>query len=252
MDDLVVAALAGGLLHLQHALPLLHHGAGVDRPAGAFGHRDGLPGEGGLIDGDLPLQHQAVHGDDPAGPDHHGVPRPDLGHRNQYLAPGCAQPDPVHVQGHALSQVRHGLLSGPLLQQISHLQQEHDHPGGLKIAPEGRDGEGEGVQQLHFDAAAQQAAQSPPYKWDHMPQNAGEAQRRWKKQSAGGFAEDLAHQLLLKFPVQGPAAVGGQRGGLLRLLPGKMSNLVQHGLASPIVVQDDAAGSLMDGDLPAP
>ena len=252
VNDLVIAALTGGLLHLQHTLTLLHHSAGIDCASGALGYRDGLAGEGRLIDGDLPLQHQAVHGDDASGADDYRIPRLDLGHRNQHFALGCAQPDPVHIQRHAPGQIRHRFLPCPLLQQLTHLQQEHDGAGGIKVAPERRDGNGQGVQQFHLDAAAQQAAHAPPHKGDHVPEYAGKAQRRREKQGAGGLAHHLCHQLLLKFPVQRPAAVGGQRGGLLRLLPGKMPNFVQHGLASPIVVQDDAAGSLMDGDLSAP
>ena len=252
MNDLVIAALTGGLLHLQHTLTLLHHSAGIDCASGALGYRDGLAGEGRLIDGDLPLQHQTVHGDDASGADDYRIPRLDLGHRNQHFALGCAQPDPVHIQRHAPGQIRHRFLPCPLLQQLTHLQQEHDGAGGIKVAPERRDGNGQGVQQFHLDAAAQQAAHAPPHKGDHVPEYAGKAQRRREKQGAGGLAHHLCHQLLLKFPVQRPAAVGGQRCGPLRLLPGKMPNFVQHGLASPIVVQDDAAGSLMDGDLSAP
>ena len=97
VDDLVIAALAGGLLHFQHTFALLYHSAGIDRAAGALGYRDGLSGEGRLIDGDLPLQNQTIHGDDTAGTNHHGVPRLDLGHGGQHLALGRAQPDPIHI-----------------------------------------------------------------------------------------------------------------------------------------------------------
>ena len=252
VNDLVIAALAGGLLYLQHTFALLYHGAGIDRAAGALGYRDGLPGEGRLVDGDFPLQHQTVHRHDAAGADDHGVPRLDLGHRNQHLALGRAQPDPVHIQRHTPGQIRHRFLPCPLLQQFTYLQQEHDHSGGSKVPSAGGNGNRQGIQQLHLDAAAQQAVQSSPYKGDHVPENTGNPQWGREKQGTGSFAHYLSYQLLLKFPVQRPAAVGGQRGGPLRLLPGKMPNFVQHGLASPIVVQDDAAGSLMDGDLPAP
>ena len=237
---------------LQHTFALLYHGAGIDRAAGALGYRDGFSGKGRLVDSDLPLQHQTIHGDDAAGADDYRIPRLDLGHRDQHFALGRAQPDPVHIQRHTPGQIRHRFLPCPLLQQLAHLQQKHDHSGGSKVSSAGGNGNRQGIQQFHLDAAAQQAAQSSPHKGDHVPENAGNPQWRREKQGAGGLAHHLCHQLLLKFPVQRPAAVGGQRGGPLRLLPGKMPNFVQHGLASPIVVQDDAAGSLMDGDLPAP
>ena len=97
VDDLVIAALAGGLLYLQHTFALLYHGAGINRAAGALGHRDGLSSEGCLIDSDLPLQHQTIHGDDATGADDYCIPRLDLGHGDQYLALGRAQPDPIHI-----------------------------------------------------------------------------------------------------------------------------------------------------------
>ena len=210
VNDLVIAALTGGLLHLQHTLALLHHGAGIDCASGALGHRDRLTGEGRLIDGDLPLQHQAVHGDDAAGADDYRIPRLDLGHGDQHFALGRAQPDPVHIQRHAPGQIRHGFLSCPLLQQLAHLQQKHDHSGGSEVPSAGRNGNRQGIQQLHLDAAAQQAAQSSPHKGDHVPENAGNPQWRREKQGTGSFAHYLSYQLLLKFPVQRPGAVGGQ------------------------------------------
>ena len=210
MDDLVIAALAGGLLHFQHTFALLYHGAGIDRAAGALGYRDGLSGEGCLIDSDLPLQHQTIHGDDAAGTDDYRIPRLDLGHRDQHLALGRAQPDPVHIQRHTPGQIRHRFLPCPLLQQFTYLQQEHDHSGGSKVPSAGGNGNRQGIQQLHLDAAAQQAAQAPPHKGDHVPENAGNPQWRREEQGAGGLAHHLCHQLLLKFPVQRPAAVGGQ------------------------------------------
>ena len=154
VNDLVIAALAGGLLYLQHTFALLYHGAGIDRAAGALGYRDGFSGKGRLVDSDLPLQHQTIHGDDAAGADDYCIPRLDLGHRNQHFALGCAQPDPVHIQRHTPGQIRHRFLPCPLLQQLTHLQQEHDGAGGIKVAPERRDGNGQGIQQLHLDAAA--------------------------------------------------------------------------------------------------
>ena len=116
VNDLVIAALTGGLLYLQHTLALLHHGAGIDCASGALGYRDGFAGEGRLIDSDLPLQHQAVHGDDAAGADDYRIPRLDLGHRDQHFALGRAQPDPVHIQRHTPGQIRHRFLPCPLLQ----------------------------------------------------------------------------------------------------------------------------------------
>ena len=81
-------------------------------------------------------------------------------------------------------------------------------------------GQEERIQKDVYKRQAQQAMQSSPHKGDHVPENAGNPQWRREKQGAGGLAHHLCYQLLLKFPVQRPAAVGGQRGGPLRLLPG--------------------------------
>ena len=116
LHNLVVAALTGGLFHLQDALTLLHHGAGVYRTAGPLGHRDGLAGEGGLVDGDLPLYYHAVQGDNAPGPDHHPVAGPDLADGGERLPSICFQPHPVHMEGQALRQVGHRLLPRPVLQ----------------------------------------------------------------------------------------------------------------------------------------
>ncbi|CAN4028581.1 NADPH-dependent glutamate synthase, partial [Dysosmobacter welbionis] len=119
LHDLVVPALAGDLFHLQDALSLLHYGAGVDRAAGPLGHRDGLTGEGCLVDGDLALRHHAVQGDDTSRPGHHLVAGLDLADGGEHLPGRCLQPYPVHMEGQALCQVSHGFLPRPVLQQFS-------------------------------------------------------------------------------------------------------------------------------------
>ena len=85
-----------------------------------------------------------------------------------------------------------------------------------------------------------------------MPKDTGDPKGRWEKQRAGGFAENLAYQLLLKFSVERSAAVYGQRSDLLRLLPGKVPDLIQHGLTHTIIMENDTAGALVNSDLPDP
>ena len=210
LHDLVVASLAGCLFHLQDALALLHHGAGVDRTAGPFGHRDGLASEGGLIDGDLSFRYHAVQGNDTPGPDHHPVTGLDLADGGEYLAGLCFQPHPIHMEGQALRQVGHRLLPRPVLQQLADLQQEHDGAGGSKVPAACGDADGQGVQQFHLDFSPPQASNAFVKKWYHVPDHPGDPQRSGQEQGGGPLHQHLAHQFLLKFPVQFPDTVTGK------------------------------------------
>ena len=249
LDDLVVAALAGALADLHHAPPLLDDGAGVDRAAGALGHRQPLAGEGGLVDHGLALGHHAVQRDDAPGLHHHPVARLYLPDGRQYLAARRLQPDAVHVQRQALGQVGHRLFAGPVLQQLAYLQKEHHRPGGAEVPPADRQPDGQGVQQLDPDPAPPDAAQPLPQEGDHMPDHPRGPQRRRQKQAAGRLGQHLAHQFFLKCAVQRAGAVLRR---VRRVRPAKAADGGQHGLPPAAVAQDDAAGPLVDGGLHGP
>ena len=216
VNDLVIAALAGGLLYLQHTFALLYHGAGIDRAAGALGYRDGFAGEGRLIDSDLWAVRSQTRS---TFSDMHRARS-----ATDFFLVHSSSSSPTSSRNMTIPAVPKSLLQAEM---------EIDRASSSSTLMRRR------------------SRQRSPLRTKGIMCQRMRAIRR-EKQGAGGLAHHLCHQLLLKFPVQRPAAVGGQRGGPLRLLPGKMPNFVQHGLASPIVVQDDAAGSLMDGDLPAP
>ena len=61
----------------------------------------------------------------------------------------------------ARGQVRHGLLVGPLIQDIADAQQEHDGARGLEVAPQHGDADGGGVEHGHLNLPVQQAIESP-------------------------------------------------------------------------------------------
>ena len=236
LHDLVIAALAGGLLDLHHTLAFLYHRTGINSAAGTFGHGDGLSRKGCLIDGHFALQDYAVQRNDTAGPDHHRVSGLDLGHRYQHFALRCAHPDSIYIQGHTPGQILHGFLPGPLFQKFSQLQQEHYRTSRSEVSAADRNGNGQSIQQFHLDTAAKQTVQSATHKGDHMPQDAGNPQGRRQEQGAGRLDGHLSHQLFLKTPVEGPAAVGRQCNALFRLLPGKPSDVFQNGLPIPSIV----------------
>ena len=224
LHDLVVATLAGDLFYLQDALALLHHGSGVHRAAGMLGHRDGLAGEGCLVDGDLPFRHHAVQGDNAPGPDHHPVAGPDLSDWGKHLAGLSFQPHPIHMEGQAFRQVGHGLLPRPILQQLADLQQEHDGAGGSKVPAACGDADGQGVQQFHLDFSPPQASNAFVKEWYHVPDHPGDPQRGRQKQGGGPLHQHLAHQFFLKLPVQFPGAVAGKGNRFLRPGPGEAAD----------------------------
>ena len=73
LHDLVVATVAGLLLHGHHQLAFLDHGAGIHNSAGALAHGFSLAGQGGLVHAGFTLQHAAIQRDDAARVYDHGV-----------------------------------------------------------------------------------------------------------------------------------------------------------------------------------
>ena len=98
LHDLVIAAVAGLLLHGHHQLAFLDHGAGIHNSAGALAHGFSLAGQGGLVHTGFTLQHAAIQRDDAARVYNHGVAGAHLADGHQYLALGSLLPDAVNVQ----------------------------------------------------------------------------------------------------------------------------------------------------------
>ena len=98
LHDLVIAAVAGLLLHGHHQLAFLDHGAGIYNSAGALAHGFSLAGQGGLVHTGFTLQHAAIQRDDAARVYNHGVAGAHLADGHQYLALGSLLPDAVDVQ----------------------------------------------------------------------------------------------------------------------------------------------------------
>ena len=69
------------------------------------------------------------------------------------------QPDFFNVQGHAPRQISHGFFMGPLFQEFSHSQQEHNRTGGIKVPTQDRDPDGGCIQKRDFDLPLPDTAQ---------------------------------------------------------------------------------------------
>ena len=72
------------------------------------------------------------------------------------------------------------------------------------------DADGQGIQQFHLDFPPPQASEPFVEEGDHVPDYPGDPQRGGQEQGGGPLHQHLAHQLLLKFPVQFPGAVAGK------------------------------------------
>ena len=158
--DPVIPAAAHGLLHLDNALPLLCHGTGIDKAAGALGNRLRFPRHRGLVHHGLSGQDLSIQRNQAAGADHDLIPHPDLPYRHQHLRLTGFQPDVFHLEGHGSGQIRHGLLVGPLLQDLTQTEHEHDGSGGIKVPPDHGNRYGSGIQHRYRQLAVKQCLQA--------------------------------------------------------------------------------------------
>ena len=240
------------MLNLQHGLALLHNSAGVNYAAGPLGHGDRLAGEGCLVDGDLPLRHHTVQGDDTSGSNHDPVAGSDLTDRGEHLTSLSFHPYPIHMERQTLCQIRHRFLPCPILQQFTDLQQKHDSAGSTKVPAAYGDPDGQRIQHLHLDLTMSQTAQTSVQKGDHVPNDPGDPQRGRQKQGSGCFHRHLAHQFLLELSVQSPGAVAGQGNGRLRPGPGERAEGGEDSFPISLIGHDGTAGALMNHGLPGP
>ena len=160
LHDPVIPAAAHGLLHPDNALPLLCHGTGIDKAAGALGNGLRFPRHRGLVHHGLSGQDLAVQRNQAAGADHDLIPHLDLPYRHQHLRLTGFQPDVLHLEGHCPGQIRHGLLVGPLLQDLSQPEHEHDGSGSIKVPPDHGNRYGSGIQHRHRQLAVKQGLQA--------------------------------------------------------------------------------------------
>ena len=206
--DLIVAVGTALSLGDKDALALLHNGAGIEGGALCLAHRHGFAGQGGLIHHGFAFQNGAVQRDHVAAAHDHLIAGAYFGQRHQHFGALAAHPHLVHVQGHAAGQIVQTLLAGPLFQQRAQIQQEHDRTGGAKVAAQQRDADGQSVQHLHFQPAAQHAAHTLPEKADGAECRVGSVKGCGQEQLAQAAACHQIEHFILIFPVQ-PAAVGG-------------------------------------------
>ena len=244
LDDLVIAAVAGLLLHGHGDLAFLDDGAGVDDGTVRLAHRLGLAGQRCLVDAGLAVQHFAVQRDDTAGVYDDGVACADLGNRHQHFALGGLLPDAVDIQRHTAGQVAQGLLAGPFFQQFAQAQQEHDRPGGREVAAQHRNADGQRVEHFDFQLAPPQAAQTAENVGHAAHQCVGHAQRCRQEQLARKVEDRHIDELFLIFAVDGAGAVGRDFGQGLHIElesgqplddPGAVSGVDDHDVTGALI-----------------
>ena len=244
-DDLVVTVGAALGLGGKDAFALFHHSAGVNGGTGSLAHRHGLAGQGGLVHNSLALQNGAVQRDHVAGADHDLVARVDFRQGHQDLAALGTHPDLIHVQGHAAGQIIEALFAGPLFQQGAQIQQEHHRAGGAEIAAQYGGADAQCIQHFHLQLALQQAADAFPDERDGAPDGVGRRDGSGQEQLAGVVAGHQGEHLILIFPVDLPAVVGGDQHIQLRVIKfitGQQGNgflaaagVGQHHVACPLI-----------------
>ena len=246
LDDLVVAPVAGLLLDGHGDLALLDDGARVDDGPLALADGLGLAGQGRLVDAGLAVQHPAVQRDDAAGVHDDGVARAHLRDRHKDLALGGLLPDAVHVQRHAAGQVAQRFLAGPFLQQLAQAQQEHDGACRAEIAAQHRHADGQRVEDLDLEPAAENAPQTAENIGHAAHQCVDHAQGCWQEQLARKVEDRHIDELFLIFAVDGAGAVGGHLGQGLRVKAEGCQAPDDTGAALGID-DDDVAGALIHG-----
>ena len=248
VNDAVVPAAAGRLVHADNAFALLGHGSGIDIAAGPLGNRHGFAGHGGLIHHSLAGYHLAVQRDQATGTDDHAVARLDVGDGGQYLGIAHLKPYMIHVQAHGSGQIGHGFLVSPLLQYLAQPQHEHDRPGGGEVTPCDGHRHGGSIQHCHGQLAVPQRFQSL-LDVLHRAENRQRRGDGHRQEQLGDAPPHDGHgQLVLKLPVQSAGGVlrhqihslglgereSGQRGDDCAALRG----IKHHGVLRPVIDLD--------------
>ena len=134
-------------------------GDGVPRP---LVHRDGLAGEGRLVDGAVALQNHAVHRDGLTGPHGEGVAHGHLADGNRYLLPLPHQNGGLGRQAHQTLQGVGGAAFADGFQQLAESNQRGDHSRRLKVQVVAQGHDGALVAPAHGPRHGEQLHQTVP------------------------------------------------------------------------------------------
>ena len=215
MHDAVIAPAARALLHADAAIALLDHRAGIDIAARCPAHGQRLTRNAGLIDHRFARDNLAVERDHAAGAHGNAVSDLYVAHGDKDAARIRLQPNLVDIERHGLRQIRHGLLMRPLIEDVTHAEQEHDRTGRIKVTAQHRDGDCRRVEHRHLDLAVHQAGKAGLDITGRARNSQRRAKRVRKEELADCTAADSKHKLVLIFTSQRPAAMlGRKRAGL--------------------------------------
>ena len=135
LNDAVIFAGAAGPGHTDGCSPLFHHSAGIYVSASGlrYGHRFAC--HGSLIHRYVTIYDTSVQRNDVAAADDDHVAFFYLGQVCQIVRTfRRAYPDSVHLEGHGTRQIAYGFLIGPIFQDLTGIQQEHNGPCRIKIS----------------------------------------------------------------------------------------------------------------------
>ena len=218
LHDAVVAAAAHLFADRDLDLALLDHGPGVGVAARLLPDGKGFPGHGRLVHAGCAAGHFSVQRDHGAHADDDGVPHFYLTDRRQHLLPVlCPGPDLIHIEGHGPGKIIHGFLVGPLLQQFSDLQHEHDGVRRREFIPGDGDGDRRRVQDRDLQLSPDKASEAPLQVSGGLPKDQDCPDRCRHKHPEEAPPDCYHDKFLFVFTVQRPA--GRRRLG--KFHPGK-------------------------------
>ena len=246
-NDLVVAALAGGLCDLDHAVAFLDDRAGVNLRTRTLCNRHGFSGKRRLIDHDFAFNNLTVQRDNVAHANQNTITDSDIGQRYKHLCVIGLEPYSFYVERHAACQIVNRLFMRPLLEQLANIQQEHNRACRGEVPAYHRNTDGQRVEQLNLQLSVNQALEAAAEERQRQPDRACNLQRRWQEQRAGKLRNNLADQLFLILTVERTAAVGRRQRRNRRCSIVKLSDRADDILAVTDVADDSTAGALVHG-----
>ena len=246
-NDLVIAALAGGLGDLDHAVAFLDDRAGVNLRTRTLCNRHGFSGKRRLIDHNFAFNNLTVQRDDAAHANQNTITDSDVGQRYKYLCVIGLEPYAFYVERHAACQIVNRLFMRPLLEQLANIQQEHNRTCRGEVPAYHRNTDGQRIEQLNLQLSVHQALETAAEERQRQPDRACNLQRRWQEQRAGKLRNNLADQLFLILTVERTTAVGRRQRRDRRCSIVKLSDRADDILAVTDVADDSTAGALVHG-----
>ena len=206
--DFLVARGARGGADRDSQFSFLQDSAGIHISVRRLVNRQRFTCHRGLVDHSLSGCDDAVKRNDISHMHDHFISRADVGSGYQNLLLSFSvcipllQPHSADIQRHASGQVSHRFFMCPFLEDLTDPQQEHDRSRCIEIAPQQRNSYGGGIESLHFQFSAFQAADSPENITGGFHRNDGCSYRIRQEKFSSEAQDHLPDQFFPVFRIQ--------------------------------------------------